>query len=165
MIVVSNTSPLTNLAAIGQFDLLHQLFGEILIPEGVWSELNAKGKRWPGSMEVENSTWTSRRSVQDQPLITALSRDLDRGESESIALAVELKADLVLLDEREARHAARRLGLSIMGVIGILLLAHSRHEIDHLKPHLDALRQKANFYINDQLYQMVLEQVRESSAL
>src|ERR1700690_2851609 len=99
MIVVSNTSPITNLAAIGHFDLLHRLFGEILIPEGVWIELNAQGKRWPGSLEVENSTWISRKLVQDQPLITALERDLDRGESESIALAIELKAGLVLLDE------------------------------------------------------------------
>jgi predicted nucleic acid-binding protein len=113
MIVVSNTSPLTNLSAIGHFDLLHHLFGEIFIPEGVWSELNAKGKRWPGSLEVENSAWIFRKLVHDQPLVTALERDLDQGEAESIALAIDLKADLVLLDEREARHAARRLGLSI----------------------------------------------------
>ena len=163
MIVVSNTSPITNLAAISQFDLLHRLFGEILIPEGVWSELNAQGKRWPGSLEVENSAWIYRKLVNDQPLITTLERDLDRGEAESITLAIELKADLILLDEREARHAARRLGLPKMGVIGVLLLAHSRHEIDQLKPLLDDLRQKANFYIDDQLYQAVLEQVSEST--
>jgi predicted nucleic acid-binding protein len=49
MKVVSNTSPLTNLAAIGQFDLLCKLYGEIHIPDGVWDELNASGKPWPGS--------------------------------------------------------------------------------------------------------------------
>ena len=102
-----NTSPITNLAAIGHFDLLHRLFEKILIPEGVWSELNAKGKRWPGSLEVENSAWISRKLVNDQPLITALERDLDRGEAESIL--------------------------------------------------------KANFYINDQLYKAILEQVSEKT--
>lgn len=55
MIVVSNTSPLTNLAAIGQFELLHRLYGEIIIPEGVWIELNAYGKIWPGRNEVETA--------------------------------------------------------------------------------------------------------------
>ena len=48
MIVVSDTSPLTHLAAIGQFGLLRQLYIGLHIPEGVWEELNAEGKRWPG---------------------------------------------------------------------------------------------------------------------
>ena len=48
MIVVVNTSPLTNLAAISQFDLLHQLYGQLHIAQGVWEELNAEGQRWPG---------------------------------------------------------------------------------------------------------------------
>jgi predicted nucleic acid-binding protein len=52
MIVVSNTSPLTNLAAIGQFDLLHRLYARLYIAEGVWDELNAQGKHWPGRDEV-----------------------------------------------------------------------------------------------------------------
>ena len=69
MIVVSDTSPLTNLAAIGQFDL---------------------------------------HTVQNRALVTALQRDLDRGEAETIVLALELGADLTLLDEKEGRHAARR---------------------------------------------------------
>jgi uncharacterized protein len=78
MIIVSNTSPLTNLAAIGQFDLLRRLYGQIQIPDGVWSELNAFGRRWPGSLEVENANWITRQKVKDQPLITALKRDLEQ---------------------------------------------------------------------------------------
>jgi uncharacterized protein len=64
MIVVSNTSPLTNLAAIGQFSLLHNLYSSIKIADGVWDELNAKKKRWPGSKEVENSDWIHSYDVQ-----------------------------------------------------------------------------------------------------
>jgi predicted nucleic acid-binding protein len=161
MIIVSNTSPITNLAAIGQFEILRRLFGKIEIAEGVWSELNANGKRWPGSLDVESATWVKRHKIKDQPLVTALRRDLDPGESESIALALEIKADLVLLDEKEARHIARRLGLNVMGVVGVLIYAHKRKEIDQVKPYLDALRQTAGFYLNEALYLAVLEQIKE----
>jgi predicted nucleic acid-binding protein len=95
MIVVSNTSPLTNLAAIGQFDLLRLLYSELHIAYGVWDELNAGGKRWPGCDEVAAAGWIQRHAVQNQALVTALRRDLDRGEAESIALALELGADLI----------------------------------------------------------------------
>lgn len=55
MIVVCDTSPLTNLAAIGQFDLLRRLYTEIHIADGVWDELNVEGKRWPGADNVAAS--------------------------------------------------------------------------------------------------------------
>jgi len=74
MIVVSNTSPLTNLAAISQFDLLHKLYGVVHIAEGVWQELNAHGKRWPGSKEVEQAQWIRRHTVKDQDLVTAIQK-------------------------------------------------------------------------------------------
>ena len=162
MIAVSNTSPLTNLAAIGQFDLLRRLFGQIHIPDAVWSELNAFGKRWPGSLEVENATWITRHSVQNQPLVTALSRDLDQGEAESIVLALELNADVVLLDEKEGRRAAQRLGLTMTGIVGVLLLAFSKKEIDAIQPYLDALRQTAGFYLSESLYQAILKEAKEN---
>ncbi len=55
MIVVSNTSPLTNLAAIQQFHLLRELYEVLHIAEGVWAELNAEGQHWPGRDEVAES--------------------------------------------------------------------------------------------------------------
>jgi predicted nucleic acid-binding protein len=162
MIVVSNTSPLTNLAAISQFDLLRKLFGQVHIPDAEWSELNAFGKRWPGSLEVENSERITRHNVKNQLLVTALSRDLDRGEAESIVLAIELNADVVLLDEKDGRHAAQRLNLSILGVVGVLLLAYRKKEIGAIKPYLDALRQTAGFYMSESIYQAVLKEANEN---
>ena len=161
MIVVSNTSPLTNLAAIGQFDLLRRLYSQVHIARGVWEELNAGGKRWPGCEEVANADWIERHAAQNQALVTALRRDLDRGEAETIALALELDADLVLLDEKEGRHAAQRLGLRVMGVVGILLEAKAKGAMDALRPQLDALRQKAGFYLSDPVYQRVLRLAKE----
>lgn len=83
-------------------------------------------------------------------------RDLDRGEAETIALALELGADLVLLDERDGRYAAQRFGLRFVGVLGILLEAKSNDLIKEIKPYLDSLRQQAGFYIHETLYNYVL---------
>lgn len=156
MIVVSNTSPLTNLAAIDQFDLLRQLYGTVHIASAVWDEMNFGGKRWPGRPEVASANWIERHTIQNQALVSALQRDLDRGESETIALAVESEAALVLLDEQEGRRAAQRLGLNVVGVLGVLLAAKKRGMIDRVRPQLDALRQQAGFYLGDQVYQKAL---------
>lgn len=130
MIVVSNTSPLTNLAAIGQFELLQALFPQLHIPSAVWEELNAFGTTWPGRNAVASAKWIQRHSTQNLHLINVLERDLDRGESEAIALALEMNADLILLDEYEGRRVAQRLGLRVMGVVGILLSAKQNDQRD-----------------------------------
>lgn len=156
MIVVSNTSPLTNLAAIGQFGLLQSLYAELHIAHAVWDELNAGGKRWPGGDEVAKADWIEQHPAQNQALVTALRRDLDRGEAETITLALELDADLVLLDEKEGRHAAQRLGLRVVGTVGVLLEAKASGNVDTVGPHLDALRQTAGFYLSRSLYQHAL---------
>lgn len=147
---------LDNLAAIGQFDLLRQLYTRLHIAERVWGELNARGIRWPGSESVAAAEWVDRHAVKNGPLVAALRRDLDRGEAESIALALELEADLVLMDEREGRHAAQRMGLHVVGVVGLLLEARANGSIDAVRPHLDGLRQKAGFYLTDTVYRQAL---------
>jgi hypothetical protein len=75
---------------------------------------------------------------------------------------LELGADLVLLDEREGRHAAQRLELRVAGVVGILLEAKSRSAVDAIRPHLDALRHKAGFYLSEQVYRAALSLADES---
>ena len=103
MIVVSNASPLTNLAAIGHFQLLRDVYAKLQIPNAVWEELNAGGQRWPGREEVAAADWITRHALADEPLVTALKADLDAGEAESIALAMRLEAALLLLDRLPAR--------------------------------------------------------------
>ncbi len=156
MIVVSNTSPLTNLAAIGQFDLLRRLYGRLHIAHGVWQELNAGGEPWPGCDEVAEADWIEQHAVQNRSLVTALRRDLDCGEAETIALALELEANLVLLDEKEGRHAAQRLGLRVVGVVGILLEAKANSVVGEIRPHVDALRRTAGVYLSDSVCQRAL---------
>jgi hypothetical protein len=162
MIVVSNTSPLTNLAAIDQFDLLRELYSQIYIPEGVWDELNAEGQKWPGSAEVEQADWIHRQKPQNQTLVDNLLRDLDRGEAETIALAIELRCDRVVIDERDGRRFAQRHNLSVIGTVGLLIDAKNRGLRKKIKPSLDALRQKAGFYLSETLYQEILGSLEES---
>ncbi len=111
MKVVSNTSPITSLAAIGRFELFRDLFGRIVIPEAVLQELNANARTWPGSGEVATADWVEIQSVENQVAVAALREHLDRGESEAIVLAAELKAGWILLDEADGRHTAKRMGL------------------------------------------------------
>ena len=148
---VSNTSPLTNLAAIGQFDLLRSLYGQLRIAEAVWAELNAGGQPWPGRAEVAAADWIARRAVQNRPLVTALRERLDPGEAETIALAVECSPPFVLMDEKEGRRAAQRLGLKTVGVVGVLIEAKARGLIAEVGPLLERLRQEAGFYLSDQV--------------
>jgi predicted nucleic acid-binding protein len=81
-------------------------------------------------------------------------RGLDRGEAAAIAYAIDIDADRVLIDEREGRATATRHGVPVTGVVGILLRASSRGEID-LEAELDALRE-AGFWISDALYERAL---------
>ena len=161
MIVVCDTSPITNLAAIGQFTLLRELFGEIYIPEEVCNELNAYGRRWPGAEDVDHATWVHICKVENAPLLLALQRDLDAGEAASIAIALTIDAELVLLDEMDGRRAAQRMGLQVLGTLGILVSAKSKHLIANLRPLLDALRDKAGFYLGNALYDEVLRLAQE----
>ncbi|MCP4288065.1 MAG: DUF3368 domain-containing protein [Gammaproteobacteria bacterium] len=161
--VVSNTSPLTNLAAIGQFHLLEALFGQIHIADAVWTELNACERSWPGRDEVAEAAWISRQRVENRFLVRALALDLDRGESESIALAIEHGAGLILLDERDGRHRAQGLGLKIMGVVGVLLLAKKRGLLKAIKPSLDGLREQAGFYLSNTVYKCALREGGEDA--
>ena len=118
-----------------------------------------------GSKEVAGAAgWINRYSVKNQLLVDVLMRDIDRGEAESIALAIELEADLILLDEKEGRHVAQRLGLNVAGVVGMLLEAKKGGFVDNVRPHLDDLRHIAGFYLNKSIYQYVLDLAGEIKA-
>jgi len=156
MIVVSNTSPIINLACVGQLDLLRQIHGAITIPEAVFTEITVNGIGQPGAEEVSRFPWIVRHRVTQQPLVDVLRLELDAGEAEALACALELHADLILLDERRAREVAQRLGLRFIGLLGVLIEAQRQQRLPRIRPVLDDLRQKAGFWITDALYQRVL---------
>jgi predicted nucleic acid-binding protein len=158
MPVVSNTSPISNLALIGRLDLLREQFGVILIPEAVERELAALSNP-VAKAAVEGAIsekWIEVREAALLPLVQLLSVNLHGGESEAIALAVELKAGWTLLDEREARAAAARMNMKITGVLGVLLRAKRHGHIASLAVEIDRLRKDANFFISPDLARRVL---------
>ncbi len=86
-------------------------------------------------------------------MVTALRRDLDYGEAETIAVALDLGADLVLIDEREGRRHAQRLGLRTLGLVGLLIEPKARQLVDRIRPELIALRQQAGFFLSEAVFQ------------
>jgi predicted nucleic acid-binding protein len=162
MIVVSDTSVLINLAWLDKLPLLNKLYGDLLIPSAVWHEVVEKGVRKPGADKVKTADWIEVREVVNTALVRALRQDLDAGEAEAIALAVEMDADLLLMDERLGRATAQHFGLRYIGLIGVLMMARQRKLITEIKPDLDRLRQVAGFYISESLYKRVLKDVAEA---
>jgi predicted nucleic acid-binding protein len=160
--IVSNASPLINLARIDELDLLRELYGELLIPEAVWQEVVVKGAGQPGTTEVEAASWIKRMEVTNEALAHALSQELDLGEAESIALALEVGAQVLLMDERLGRETARHLGLRCIGLVGVLIQAKRRGLIGRIRPLLDALRTQAGFRLGSDLYARVLEDEGET---
>ena len=158
MPVVSNTSPILNLAIVGQLELMRQQFGQVQIPLGVLSELKVQENR-PGSKEIQaalESGWIQVREITSLFNVQLLQQVLDRGEAEAIALAVELQADWMLLDERDGRKVAKSLGLKVTGVLGILLRAKQGGKLSSLPEVIDALVAKAGFRIAPELVAKIL---------
>ncbi|MEC4888326.1 MAG: hypothetical protein SAL70_44530 [Scytonema sp. PMC 1070.18] len=121
MTIVCNTSPISNLAAIGQLSLLQQVYGNIVIPEAVETEIAKVATIYAQAALVPKQTWITVCSVTDLTLVQKLrGKKLDAGESEAIALAVELNAELLVIDEQLGRGIALNEGLNITGLIGVL---------------------------------------------
>ena len=155
MIVVSNTSPISNLAAIGQLELLQQLYGNIIIPPAVYQELINSGDAEPATLAVQTLDWIQTQPVSDRVLLETLQANLDPGEAEAITLAVEINAERLIIDERRGRNEAIQLGLQVTGILGIALAAKQEGLIPLVQPILDDLRANT-FWIRDALYAEVL---------
>jgi predicted nucleic acid-binding protein len=139
-LVVVNATPIIALALIKQLGLLQYLYNEVVIPPEVQAEVLAGGPSGVGKVELEGANWIRTIPLQD-PRRADLLSDLDRGEAEVIALAQELDAQLIIIDERLARRHAKRLGLTLTGTLGVLLKAKEQGMIPVIAPLIDQLRQ------------------------
>ncbi|NEQ69412.1 MAG: DUF3368 domain-containing protein [Symploca sp. SIO2D2] len=163
MIVISDTSVFTNLAAIGYLYLLQQLYGHILIPTAVYQELTVDPPVF-GTVEVKTLQWIEVLSVNDRRMVEQLQNiaQLDLGESEAIALSLEINAELLLIDERRGRREANQRGIRITGLLGVLVEAKHRGLIPAVKPLMDNLIATSKFRVSQSLYNQILAIVRES---
>ena len=166
MLTVSNTSPILNLAIIEHLNLLPQQFEEVWIPKGVQEELRLD-EDLPGSSIIRQALadgWLKVKPIKNAAFVQVLSRELDRGEAEAIVLAIEMGADRILLDEREARRVAKSLQLPVTGVLGILLSACKAEQLSlPMATVLDMLPEKAGFRLASSLVQTVLQACGEAN--
>ena len=158
MPTVSNTSPLLNLAIIGRLELVRAQFEGVLVPPAVVEEFRLQEGR-PGSSALRRAIeeeWIVVEDPSDDPLVRTLGQDLDLGESEAIALAVEKEAGLILLDEREGRRRARNVGLEVTGLLGVLIRADREGNLSSLSEAIAQLEEEAGFWISDALREKIL---------
>ncbi|MBL9160825.1 MAG: hypothetical protein JNJ70_25325 [Verrucomicrobiales bacterium] len=163
MVVVSDTSPLSNLAIIGRLALLPEQFGEVWIPPAVVRELDAL--RSP-SAQTDLSEAIQRGWLMQVPLPSSAPfpdelRGLDPGETEALRLALSAKTNAVLMDEKEGRQCAASLGITTIGGLGILIFARRTGSISSLRNEIEKLRRDAGFFVDRDLETRVLAMVAE----
>jgi predicted nucleic acid-binding protein len=158
--VVVNTTPLIALSHIGQLDILKKMYGEILIPNAVYNELSAK----PDSIckiEVDNSKdWIRVEEIKNQMAKSMYKTQLHEGEVEVMILAQEVNADLVIIDDSNAKKHAKYLKLPVTGTLGVLIKAKQNGYVDKLKPMLQMMIENG-IYISQDLVKLCLKQVGE----
>lgn len=155
---VSNSSPLIHLSAIGRLNLLQQ-FSSVCIPPAVWREVVDEGGSRPGTREVRKAReagWLSVVEPGNAALVHLLEQDLHPGEAESIALALETRPDILLLDETEARRIAGLCTIPVTGIIGLLMQAKAEGKVASMREEMDRLRGEGGFWIHDALYRRIL---------
>lgn len=159
MKVVCDSSALIALARIDALNLLQLQFGQLMIPDAVYREL-ARGKDMPGIEELTQARWIQRNTVKDRTLVGQLQESLHLGESEVIALAGEIEADLVVMDDARARQIAEAMGIKVVGLLAVLLDAKHKGLVAQVRPLLEALREKG-FFIKEELYALLLQKAGE----
>lgn len=159
--VISNATPLIAFARIGQLSLMQRMVGQLVIPEAVAEEITNYTRNAAGKISLLEESWIQVESLQSDEQMSLLLSTLDRGEAEVIALALERKASLVLIDELTGRKVAESLQLKVTGSVGLLIRAKQIGEIAAVKPLLGAMRE-AGIYFSQRFIDSVLQYLGET---
>jgi predicted nucleic acid-binding protein len=160
--VISNTGPLIALAKADQLVLLEGLFGHVLIPPAVYRELLAKSG--PESARLDEALHGLIEVTPSPPLapeVKIVTSGLGAGEQQVIALAHEREASLVIIDERLGRAAARRMGLTVTGLVGVLVRAKEAGLVTTVRPLLEQIRQRG-YWLADEIIELATRLAEES---
>lgn len=161
MIVVSDTTPLSTLFLIDKLYWLKEIFGSITIPQSVYFELSNLARYGHDISIFHDSDWIIVESVSDPKKVAELLEELDLGESEAIVLAVEKRADLLLIDERKGSQIATEMGVRTAGLLRFLIELKQRGIITEVKSVLQDIRSTGGFWMSERLFQRVLEEAGE----
>jgi len=119
-------------------------------------------KTQPEILKVENSDWIKIFKVKNRSLVNKLQRHLDLGESEAIALSIQMNADLLIIDERRGREIAKKAGRNIIGTVGVLVKAKKEGKISEISSYLKRLK-ATGFRMSEDLYKRALEEAGEKN--
>ena len=126
----------------------------------MYDDVVVKGAKKPGAKDVAEAKWIHAQAVRDEKQVEYLSSILHRGEAEAIALAEEVEADLIILDDDHARRIANSRGLNLTGTLTILLRAKQKGLISHLDTLFTQLK-SVGFYTGRE-YDEILKEAGES---
>ncbi len=163
MLVVSDTSVISNLAIVDLLDVLRRQHRIIVVPEAVAEEL-ALAKNSESKQRIAHAFdegWIVRKELNSEEKAFARTLKLDVGEAEAIALALFRKADLLCIDERKGRSIAGSLGLSVTGLLGMLLAEKRAGRLASIRDCLRELVDRADFFISPTLMRDVIEAAGE----
>jgi predicted nucleic acid-binding protein len=148
--IVSDTSCLILLEKIGELNLLHKVFGEILITQEIADEYGLKLPEW---ISIQNSSNKNYQKI--------LEASVDKGEASAIALAVELVDCLLIIDDLKGRNLAETLGIKITGTLGVILEAKLSGNINSVRPLLAKIKQ-TDFHFSPELEKKILAKANEN---
>lgn len=158
MIVVSDTSCVSNLISVNHLDLLHKIYNEIYLPPAVYNEILQL--REDIKLEIASHDWIRVEEDFEKNISLSPPKYVDPGEAEAIDLALYLKADRLLIDERKGTLLANKLGLTTIGLLGIFKIAKENNLVPSAKNLVDKLIEN-NFWLSNSLYQQFLKSVNE----
>jgi len=148
-LVITDTSCFVLLYKIDGFAILHNLFGSVFTTPEIALEY---GEQLP--------EWVVIQPIKDQNLLAEYQQKVDPGEASALALAQEINADLVILDDLEARKFALKLGLAFKGTLGLLVMAKQEGIIPSIRPYLEKVQQ-TNFRLASHLVDQSLRDAGE----
>lgn len=158
LLIVSDTSAPSALAILGWLDWLKIRWGEVAVPEAVWNELQRIGEQRALDLllRARSVGWLTVYSVSERGTVERLSGILDPGECEAIALAIQLKASALLIDEMDGREAARKLGVPTTGTLGLIVWAKRQGFVPSASAAMEALVSQARFFVSEAVRNEVL---------
>ncbi len=148
-IIIADTSSLIALTNIGEVEILKDVYEEVVITPEIKEEYG-----------LEPPEWIKIEQVSDEQKLRLLNLELDQGESSGIALALEKESSLLIIDEKKGRGIAKKLGIKITGILGVMIKAKETGVIDRVKPLIEKL-ERVDFRMSAKLKAQILERVGE----
>jgi predicted nucleic acid-binding protein len=147
-VIIADTSCLIIYHKIGQFEILHGTFPDLIVTKEVAEEFG----------ELPN--WVTTQEVTDNGQYLKWAEDLRKGEASSIALALEFDNSLLIIDEKKGRKVAKELRIEIIGSLGILIKAKEKGVIKSVREIL-TLIDKTDFRVSQSVREKVLKESGE----